>query len=260
MKNKERLDEYLCKTFDLTKKVAQSFILQGYVYVNEQKITKTNFFIKPQDKIELRKNFSEYPSRSAYKLKDAILNLNLYDYIKDHICMDIGASHGGFTKVLMEYSAKKIYAIDVAKGIMDYRLRLEPKVILLEEKNIKDISVEDFAKEDFLYIPWFITCDVSFISILTVLKKLLSFIQEIQKIRAGFYFYGIFLLKPQFEDSKLTEKGIIKDPMIRKQIIEKRIKNILDLKYELLNHFPASIRGSKGNLEEILFLKSPLLE
>ncbi len=258
MKNKQRLDDYLCKTFHLNKNVAQSLILQGYVYVNEQKVIKKNHNVYFDDKIEIRKNINEYPSRSAYKLKDAILNLNLGDYIKDHICMDIGASHGGFTKVLLEFSAKKVYAIDVAKGIIDYSLRIDPKVVLLEEKNIKDISIHDFSHDDFLQIPWFITCDVSFISLITVLKKLLIFIKEIKEINNNFHFYGIFLLKPQFEESKITEKGIIKNLEIRDQIIEKRIKEILNLNYKIIKHFPASIRGTKGNLEEILFLKSPL--
>mgnify|MGYP001043973399 CR=1 FL=1 len=254
---KKRLDEFISETYQIPIKIAQSIILQGFVLVNNQKILKKNFIISNNDSVRLIKDISFYPSRSAYKLKDAVDRLKIQDKIQDKICVDIGASHGGFTKVLLNYGAKKVYAIDVAKGIIDYQLRIDPRVILLEEKNIKHITIDDFLKQDYFILPWFITCDVSFMSILTIFETLQKWIETIKKdIVNDFYFYGIFLLKPQFEDSQSTIKGIIKDPITRETIITERIKRIQEMEFKVIDHFPASIKGAKGNQEEILFVKS----
>jgi 23S rRNA (cytidine1920-2'-O)/16S rRNA (cytidine1409-2'-O)-methyltransferase len=254
---KKRLDEFISETYKIPLNVAQSIILQGFVLVNNQKILKKNFIISNNDSVQLIKDISFYPSRSAYKLKDAVDSLKLQDKIMDKICVDIGASHGGFTKVLLDYGAKKIYAIDVAKGIIAYQLRIDPKVILLEEKNIKHITIDDFQKQDYFILPWFITCDVSFMSIITIFETLQKWIEIIKKdVVKEFYFYGIFLLKPQFEDSQSTIKGIIKDSLIRESIITERIKRIQEMNFQVLEHLPASIKGTKGNQEEILYVKS----
>ncbi len=254
---KKRLDEFISETYQIPINVAQSIILQGFVLVNNQKILKKNFIISNNDSVRLIKEISFYPSRSAYKLKDALENLKIQDKIQDKICVDIGASHGGFTKVLLDYGANKVYAIDVAKGIIDYQLRIDPRVILLEEKNIKHITINDFLKQDYFILPWFITCDVSFLSIVTVFSTLKKWTEIIRNtINNEFNFYGIFLLKPQFEDSKSTVKGILKNNLLREVIIKDRIHKIQEMDFKVLFHFPSSIKGSKGNQEEILYVKS----
>ncbi|GIX41208.1 MAG: TlyA family rRNA (cytidine-2'-O)-methyltransferase [Leptospiraceae bacterium] len=254
---RKRLDDYLAETYQISKIMAESLILQGLVIVNNQKIIKKNHLIKPDDKVILKKNIQTYPSRSAYKLKYAINQLQINDKIKNKICVDIGASHGGFTKVLLENYPKRVYAIDVAKGIIDYQIRMDQRVYLLEEKNIKDIHIKDFIQEDYLDSPWFITCDVSFISIITVIKALEKWLKQIkQEKNNDFYFNGIFLLKPQFEDSQSTMKGILKDLNIREHIIQTRIKQIKEMNFKVLKHFPSSLKGTKGNLEEILYIRS----
>jgi 23S rRNA (cytidine1920-2'-O)/16S rRNA (cytidine1409-2'-O)-methyltransferase len=254
---KKRLDEYLIETYKISPNIAESLILQGNVLVNQQKVIKKNYLVSSKDIVSLKKEIFNYPSRAAYKLKNAINELKIQDKIYNKICVDIGASHGGFTKVLLENKARKIYAIDVAKGIIDYHLRIQSKIILLEEKNIKNICIDDFVYEDYHFSPWFITCDVSFISILSVFDSLKKWMEEIKKnINPDFYFYGIFLLKPQFESSKFTIKGIIKDDNLREEIIMERIKKIQEKQFLVLNHFPSSIKGTKGNIEEILYIKS----
>ncbi len=255
MKEKIRIDEYLKRKYLMKEELIRSYILRGLVKKNHKKITRINELVKQDDVIEIE-SIREFPSRSAFKLLEALEKLDLKEKIKNRICMDIGCSHGGFTKVLLDHQAKKIYAIDVARGIFDYSLRNSKQILLFEEKNIKDLELNDFNFVDFMDYPWFITCDVSFLSLITVLKKLKELLKQIQIRNREFWFEGIFLIKPQFEASKLTTGGIIRDEQLRREIVEKTLKKILEMEYKIISNFPCSLKGAKGNTEEIVYISS----
>jgi len=138
--------------------------------------------------------------------------------VRDAICIDVGASHGGFTRTLLEHGAKRVYAVDVAYGIFDYNLRIDPRVRTLERRNARNIDPSWFVDrmEDNPEKKLFITCDVSFISLKTMLQSIAMFLPK-----SGMNFvHGLFLVKPQFEDSKATRRGILLDENRREEIVE----------------------------------------
>ena len=103
----------------------------------------------------------KYPSRAAFKLTGAVADFNLADRIRGRVCLDLGAAHGGFSRVLLENGARRVYALDVAYGIFDYSLRMDKRVVVLERRNVRRIAHDWFEEGDFRE-PWFVTCDLSF--------------------------------------------------------------------------------------------------
>lgn len=149
--------------------------------------------------------------RGARKLELALEQIHLP--IQDSYCIDLGASHGGFVRTLLENGAARVSAVDVAYGILDYSLRVDPRVSAIERSNVRNIEpswFEDLPSSGKIIV----TCDVSFMSIRTVLASLADFLHG-----TGLAMEGLFLVKPQFEDSKSTVKGILKDPIRREEII-----------------------------------------
>ncbi len=148
--------------------------------------------------------------RGSRKLELALEALPIE--IAGRTCIDLGASHGGFVRVLLDAGAAHVFAVDVAYGILDYPLRIDPRVTAIERSNVRNLDPAWFGE---LPEQIVVTCDVSFMSIrtvLTALKRLLGFGERTME--------GLFLLKPQFEDSKSTEKGILKDEGRRSEIIQ----------------------------------------
>lgn len=157
--------------------------------------------------------------------------------------MDIGASTGGFTDVMLQNGAKKVYSVDVGHDQLDEKLINNEKVINLEGTNIKDIDVKDFNAIDF------ISTDVSFISILQVIPK----IYELLKIKGN----AVILIKPQFEVGKqnLNKNGVAKDIKIHKKILENIIEQINNTGFEILNLDYSPIKGPAGNIEYLLYIE-----
>lgn len=242
---------------------AAAFIMAGNITVDGKVITKPGFQVSPSDEI-LMKESKEFVSRGGVKLKKVLEKFSIN--VKDKICIDIGASTGGFTECLLKNGAKKVYCIDVGYGILDFKLRNNPKVVNIEKTNIRYFGKHELTRiirheltrienlsESALYpsesyFPDLATVDVSFISLEKVLPRAKELVKQGGEI--------IALVKPQFEAPKgSAKKGVVSDEKIRNQAIEK-IKNFSEeIGLKLLGDTASPIKGPKGNLEHFLYLK-----
>jgi len=190
-------------------------------------------------------------SRGKRKLEQAFAAFPVS--VEGDTVIDVGSSHGGFASLLLEKGARHVYCIDVAYGILDYSIRRDPRVTALDRRNIRDINSSWFSDETFPGSRVFVTCDVSFMSIRTVLGALSKFLDESQLSMRG-----LFLIKPQFEESKSTEKGILKDETIRSRILEQSAAAARDLGYQVAGI--RDIEPEKGKNIETFFFLSRLKE
>lgn len=224
--------------------MARSLILSGRVLVDSVRETRERFLVSQDAAIEILSP-RKYVSRSAYKLKAGLQKFQIS--CNDKICLDIGASTGGFTQVLLEQGAMRIYAVDVGYGQMDYSIRREERVIVRDRTNIKEIQDSWFPESP---SDLFVVCDASFISMKTIFLTLIEFVKESSYCER---FSGIFLLKPQFEDSQATEAGILKDEKRRQEILEEVLAFMQ--KYSILYHdsMDSPLEGTKGNREILIY-------
>lgn len=242
MENKERLDNYLVQNgIFISRQKAKYAVNNGNVYVNGNIETKVSKMIGIKDKVEIKGNLLPYVSRGGLKLEKAIKEFKIL--LTDKVCIDIGASTGGFTDCMLQNGASIVYAIDVGTNQLDDKLKNNEKVVNMEQTNIKDLKQEDIVQADF------IGTDVSFISITQVLPK----IYELLKIKGK----AVILIKPQFEagPQSLNKNGVVKDVKVHKKVILNIILlanklgfNILDLNY-------SPIKGPAGNIEYLLYME-----
>ena len=229
-------------------KTAQALILSGRVRVNGIKETRSGVLVKVNASVEIFYS-SKHPSRAAEKLSGALKYFQID--VSGRNCLDIGASHGGFSSVLLEAGAKRVYALDVAYGIFDYTLRNDARVVLLERKIAREISVEWFEPALFSESSGiFITCDLSFISLKSILGPIAQFAKNFKGPVDG-----IFLIKPQFEASHLTEKGIVRDDTVREKIVNDTLDFARSCGISIIGAVPASIPGAEGNIEYTSYLR-----
>ena len=242
MAQKIRLDVLIFKrelTSSLNKSTA--LVMEGKVTVGGKIITKPGFAVSESSEISIKES-AEFVSRGGIKLKKALEEFSIC--VKDKICLDVGASTGGFTDCLLKNGAKKVYCVDVGYGVFDFKLRNNPQVVNIEKTNIRYFDKNLLKDEIDLAVV-----DVSFISLEKVLPKVKELVKKGGEI--------ITLVKPQFEAPKgSTQKGVVKDEKIRRQAIEK-IKNFSKkIGLKLLGEIPSPIKGPKGNLEHFLYLKT----
>ncbi|MBQ3943608.1 MAG: TlyA family RNA methyltransferase [Elusimicrobia bacterium] len=223
-----------------TRSKAQALVMAGSVLVNGKKITKAGTQVSTEDIIEIEKQ-NPYVSRGGLKL-ESVLNLFELDF-NDKICIDIGASTGGFTDCMLQHGAKKVYAVDVGTAQLHYKLRNDARVVNIENVNFRYFD-KSLLKDDIDII----TIDVSFIS----LDKILPLASEIIK-NTGFI---VAMIKPQFElEPNEIKKGVVKDEKLRQKAIDK-IKNFaLNLGLEIIKEQDSGIKGPKGNLEHFILLR-----
>ncbi len=243
MREKKRVDLILVeKGFFPSRSKAESYIREGKVIINNKKVTKPGekFFI---DNINISiLEDMKYVSRGGYKLEKAIIKFGIK--VEDKICLDIGASTGGFTDLLLQYKAKKVYAIDVGYGQLDYKLRYDSRVIVYEKTNIRYVDNSYFDEKIDLVV-----IDVSFISVAKFLHKIINFLKPDFDI--------VLLFKPQFESEKgSTVKGIVKDKRIHKETLKKFVKYLRDNNLSIVNFDFSPIKGSKGNIEFLIHIKN----
>ncbi|HCJ67492.1 MAG TPA: TlyA family rRNA (cytidine-2'-O)-methyltransferase [Elusimicrobia bacterium] len=274
---KERLDKLLVtKRLVNTRNKAERLILAGEIYVNQEKISKPSKLIDPDSKIEVRKRFP-YVSRGGLKLEKALSFFNIE--AKDKICLDVGASTGGFTDCLLKHGAKLVYALDVGYGQLDWSLRNNPRVVNIEKTNIRYFGKHELALiiENELpriiehesprisstlnpktihyplstlnsLLPDLVTIDVSFISLEKVLPRVCELLKEKSKI--------IALIKPQFEAGKdKVKKGVVKDKKIQDEVIEKIKKFMQNLGLGISGIIPSPLKGPKGNTEYLIAME-----
>lgn len=273
---KERLDKLLVtQRLVKTRNQAERLILAGEIYVNGEKISKSSKLIDPESKIEVRKRFP-YVSRGGLKLEKAISFFNLE--VKDKICLDVGASTGGFTDCLLKHGAKLVYALDVGYGQLDWSLRNNQRVVNIEKTNIRYFGKHELARiieHEFSrisqtlnlpridagrltgqapytlhgFFPDLATVDVSFISLEKVLPKVCELLKEKSKI--------IALIKPQFEAGRdKVKKGVVKDKKNQEEVIEKIKKFMQNLGLEVYGVIPSPLKGPKGNIEYLIAVKN----
>lgn len=237
---KNRLDQYLLQNNICTsREKAKNLIIAGYVTVNNQVIYKPSFIVKENDVITVRELSQKFVSRGGEKLKKALDYFNID--VTGKIVLDLGSSTGGFVDCLLQYGAEKVYAVDVGYGQLDYTLRINPKVIVMERRNARYLTKEDFDEHIHL-----ITADLSFISILKVMQTMITiFDYEVD---------AILLIKPQFEaESFQHKKGVVKKPQYHKDILVSVIEKLQAMNITILGLTFSSIKGPKGNIEFLLY-------
>lgn len=238
---KQRLDTLLVEQglFESREK-AKRAIMAGIVYVDNQKSDKAGTLVKEDADILVKGASLKYVSRGGLKLEKAIENFGLN--LNDTICMDIGASTGGFTDCMLQNGAIKVFSVDVGYGQLDWKLRNDERVINMERTNIRYVTEEEIGdKLDFASV------DVSFISlslVLPVARKLLKDDGEI-----------IFLIKPQFEAGRenVKKNGVVRDKKVHIDVVKKVLIIASDLGFNLKNLTYSPIKGPKGNIEFLAY-------
>ena len=241
---KKRIDLVLVeKGYFESRERAKKAIMAGLVFVNNQRCDKAGSDIDENSKIEVKGNPIPYVSRGGLKLEKAIKNFGVE--LKDKVCMDIGASTGGFTDCMLQNGAKKVYSIDVGYGQLAWKLRQDERVVCMERTNIRNVTVEALGQQaDFASI------DVSFISLRIVLPKAKELIKENGHI--------IALIKPQFEAGreKVGKKGVVREKSTHIEVIETITNFALDNGFDILALDYSPIKGPEGNIEYLIYLRN----
>ena len=239
---KDRLDSILvARGIASGRDRAKALIMAGLIYIDGQKADKAGMQYDTEVEIDYRGEKMKYVSRGGYKLERAMTEYGLK--LGGCICMDIGASTGGFTDCMLQNGAEKVYAVDVGYGQLAWELRNNPKVVNMERTNIRYIEPLS-EKLDFASV------DVSFISlyhILPVMKELLRDGGE-----------SVCLIKPQFEAGRgqVGKGGVVRDPEIHKEVIKKVLGLAKENGFGLLGLTYSPIKGPKGNIEYLMYIKS----
>lgn len=239
---KERLDVLLVqKGLAPSREKAKTMIMEGNVFVDNQREDKAGTFFDPSVNIEVHGNTLRYVSRGGLKLEKAMAQFGIT--LDDKVCMDIGASTGGFTDCMLQNGAKKVYAVDVGYGQFAWKLRQDPRVVCMEKTNIRYVTPEDIG--DALN---FASVDVSFIS----LTKVLGPAKELLKDGGQM----VCLIKPQFEagKDKVGKKGVVRDPAVHKEVIERVILFAKSIGFGILHLDYSPIKGPEGNIEYLVHI------
>lgn len=241
---KKRLDVMLCEqNSDLTRAKAQSLIMSGVVYVNNQKELKAGSMFSEDAVIEIRGETLKYVSRGGLKLEKAMASFDIA--LDGKVCMDIGSSTGGFTDCMLQNGAVKVYAVDVGYGQLHYKLRTDERVVVMEKTNIRYVKPEDIPEK-----INFASVDVSFISLTKVIPPALELLDETKEL--------VMLIKPQFEAGreKVGKKGVVRDPAVHEEVIEKVVSFAegSGLSAEGLTYSP--VKGPEGNIEYLIHVKN----
>lgn len=240
---KQRLDIYLVENGLVSgRDLAKSLIMEGKVYVNNQKADKAGEQVSEKDKVELRGETLRYVSRGGLKLEKAMNTFPIK--LEGCVAMDIGASTGGFTDCMLQNGAVKVYSVDVGYGQLAWKLRTDERVVNMERTNIRYVTREDIGEElDFASI------DVAFISLKLVLPVAAMLLREEGELVA--------LIKPQFEAGreKVGKKGVVRDPAVHREVIEEVTSFAQNNGFEVLGIDFSPIRGPEGNIEYLMYAR-----
>jgi len=224
---------------------ASALIMTGNILVNNQPVDKPGVMVPIDAEIVNKGSDIPFVSRGGFKIEKAIQSLELD--VTGMLCLDVGASTGGFTDCLLQRGASRVYAIDVGYGQLDWKLRQDPRVVVIERTNIR------YATEKLLPEPFdLISIDVSFISLKIVIPAVKKFLKNDGKILA--------LIKPQFEVGKnlVGKGGVVKDQQLHQSIIEELSTFFSDTGFKIGPVIPSPILGPKGNREFIIYLMNHL--
>lgn len=243
MPKKIRLDNLLTqKGLAESRQKAQRMIMAGIVRVNGQKADKSGTMFPADAKVDLVGKSCPFVSRGGLKLQGALEEFNIE--VNGCVVLDIGASTGGFTDCLLQYGAKKVYAVDVGYGQIDWQLRNNERVVVMDRTNARYLSYEDFGEKIDL-----IVIDVSFISLTKILPVTVGILKEQGEILA--------LVKPQFEVGRreVGKKGVVRDPQKHKSAIDGVLKAAAELGYACCGIIRSPITGPAGNVEFFVRLR-----
>lgn len=238
MKIKKRLDVLLTELgYVDSRSKAQAVIMSGLVYVDGQKVDKPGTSYSETVNIEVRGETCPYVSRGGLKLEKALRDFGVDP--TDYVCSDSGASTGGFTDCLLQQGAKKVFAIDVGYGQLDWKIRSDPRVVVMERTNIRYVTPEDLGEPLDLSVV-----DVSFIGLDIVLPA----IKMLLKPEKG---QVLCLIKPQFEagKDKVGKKGVVREPAIHKEVLDKFVALARSLEFSILGLTFSPVKGPEGNIE-----------
>ena len=239
---KERLDVLLVQQgLANSRELAKAYIMAGNVYVDGQKEDKAGTKVAVTAKLEVKGNQMKYVSRGGYKLEKAMDVFGIR--LDGKICLDIGASTGGFTDCMLQNGASKVYAIDVGYGQFAWKLRNDERVVCLEKTNVRYVAHEQVPDEgDFASI------DVSFISLTKVLPAVLGVLGEKGQ--------RVCLIKPQFEAGreKVGKKGVVRDSSVHREVIEMIVEYVRTQGLGILGLDFSPIKGPEGNIEYLIYL------
>ena len=240
---KERLDVLLVKrNLAESREKAKAIIMSGNVFVEDQREDKAGTTFPEDVKIEVRGHVMPYVSRGGLKLEKAIKNFDVS--VEGKVCTDVGSSTGGFTDCMLQNGAVKVFAIDVGRGQLDWKLRQDPRVVCMEKTNIRYVTPEDIGEPvDFSSI------DVSFISLTKVLEPIRDYLTEDGEIVA--------LIKPQFEAGreKVGKKGVVREKSTHHEVIEKVTSYAASIGFDILEIEFSPIKGPEGNIEYLIFIQ-----
>ncbi|WP_313525989.1 TlyA family RNA methyltransferase [Anaerotignum sp.] len=242
MADKERLDVLLVeRNLATSRELAKAYIMAGNVYVDGMKEDKAGTKILVTADIEVKGPQMKYVSRGGYKLEKAIDEFGIS--LEGKVCLDIGASTGGFTDCMLQNGAVKVYAIDVGYGQFAWKLRTDERVVCLEKTNVRYVTEEQVPDKGH-----FASIDVSFISLTKVLPAVLGVLGEEGQL--------VCLIKPQFEAGreKVGKKGVVKDIAVHKEVIEKIVNYAIEQKIGILGLSFSPIKGPEGNIEYLIYL------
>lgn len=240
---KERLDLLLVqRNLAPSREKAKAVIMAGQVYVDGQKEEKAGTMFPDTVSIEVRGHLLPYVSRGGLKLEKAMTHFGLS--LEGKVCMDVGASTGGFTDCMLQNGAYKVYSIDVGYGQLDWKLRNDARVVCMEKTNIRYVVPEDIQEPS-----EFTSIDVSFISLTKVLLPVRNLLDEDGEI--------VCLIKPQFEAGreKVGKKGVVRDPAVHLEVIHKVMEYACSIALEPVHLEFSPIKGPEGNIEYLLHLK-----
>jgi 23S rRNA (cytidine1920-2'-O)/16S rRNA (cytidine1409-2'-O)-methyltransferase len=238
--DKTRLDRLLVERgLADTRAKAQGMILAGQVLVDEQKVEKCGVLTGPSAKLRLVGEPLKYVSRGGLKLEGALAHFCIAPEGK--ICLDIGASTGGFTDCLLQQGAARVFAVDVGTNQLDWKLRRDSRVVSLEKTNARSLKLDRLAARVQL-----VTMDVSFISVTLILPVLPPLLESLADV--------LVLVKPQFEVGKgqVGQGGIVREPALRQEAVEKVSRKLLELGFRDLAQAESLLPGAEGNLEYFL--------
>ena len=242
MSKKVRLDVLLVdRALAESRQKAQATIMCGLVFVNGQRVDKPGAAVAEDASVEVRGQALRYVSRGGLKLEKAmaIWPIDLHGAV----CMDVGASTGGFTDCMLQNGAAKVYAVDVGYGQLAWKLRSDGRVVCLERTNARYLSREQVPEE-----PDFASVDVSFISLKLILPAIAGVLRDGGSVAA--------LIKPQFEAGreKVGKKGVVRDPAVHAEVLEHFLDHARESGFTVLDLSYSPVRGPEGNIEYLGYL------
>ena len=248
MKIKKRLDVLLVEQgYADNRTKAQAIIMSGMVYVNGQKADKPGTSFEETVEIEVRGAACPYVSRGGLKLEKALRDFGVKP--EGYVCSDSGASTGGFTDCLLQQGAKKVFAIDVGYGQLDWKIRSDPRVVVMERTNVRYVTSEQLGEQLDLSV-----IDVSFISLKIVLPVVKTFLKDSGQV--------VCLIKPQFEagKEKVGKKGVVRDPETHKEVLDNFLTLAKDTGFSVLGLTFSPVKGPEGNIEFLAHLTCEAVE